>query len=465
MAGGGGGDGEHDVHDLFGQISPPTANGTNQRDDLFAEEIPFATNPLPEQQQPQPEANDTFLSESAEPTHSIPSLLASPSLEDAPSAAEESNPGATPLGTGAPTESISLLSASGLLGTASPSLPSGLFLQQPTPNGGAAGSGGLFDDIDQQEAAADLQKRREQQEEDERQHRMAQEKAEQQKQLQLKQQQEQQAQQKQQQEAERIRQQQILDQMQSIHLGPPPASNQSMHMNYGSPYRNTPYNLNQPQTANQPSSYSNSYQQHNQFQHNQLPQSLYGSPAQPSTSPPIVDPPVRHVNGTFYRDTNPPPPQIINTNADQSRFYQPSQLGSATAGMHGPGVVVPQQSNLMAPPQPPPQPTLYARVLVTEPLLLQTSPALFGLGQPPHWSYQLTTELLAGSSGGGGGGVWMVRRRFRHVVALEERLREDCPGAILPPRCVAFVPMPAYLLACLPASLFILAFWLRSNIY
>ena len=85
--------------------------------------------------------------------------------------------------------------------------------------------------------------------------------------------------------------------------------------------------------------------------------------------------------------------------------------------------------------QPPPQqqPFLYAKVSVTEPLLLQTAPALFGLGQPPHWSYQLTTELQQG------GGLWMVRRRFRHVVALEDRLREDCPGAILPPRYVCLL--------------------------
>jgi hypothetical protein len=45
----------------------------------------------------------------------------------------------------------------------------------------------------------------------------------------------------------------------------------------------------------------------------------------------------------------------------------------------------------------------------------------------PYWSYQVETTLKERGS-------WLVRRRFKHVVALEQRLREECPGSILPPR-------------------------------
>jgi hypothetical protein len=148
---------------------------------------------------------------------------------------------------------------------------------------------------------------------------------------------------------------------------------------------------------------------------------------------PPPEPPVKRVAEPLYRDPVPPQQQ-----SPQSRYYQPAVLGSATAGMHGVGGsnrTSPQlRSSHSMPHRPAPQavqPGLYSKVVVTEPLLLQSAPALFGLGQPPHWSYQVTTELASGQ-----GGVWMVRRRFRHVVALEDRLRDDCPGAILPPRYV-----------------------------
>jgi hypothetical protein len=106
--------------------------------------------------------------------------------------------------------------------------------------------------------------------------------------------------------------------------------------------------------------------------------------------------------------------------------------------------------------RPAPVQALYGKVLVSEPMLIQ-SPSIFGLSQPPHWSYQVCTQLPAppnsnssnnnnngGNNGGnnnnngGGGGVWLVRRRFRHAVSLEDRLRQDCPGAILPPRYVPY---------------------------
>jgi hypothetical protein len=69
---------------------------------------------------------------------------------------------------------------------------------------------------------------------------------------------------------------------------------------------------------------------------------------------------------------------------------------------------------------------LYTDIRVTEPMLIQSQSFL--ISSPPYWSYHITA-LLAGNQG-----TWYTRRRFRHVVALEDRLRQMCPGSILPPR-------------------------------
>lgn len=75
----------------------------------------------------------------------------------------------------------------------------------------------------------------------------------------------------------------------------------------------------------------------------------------------------------------------------------------------------------------------FASIVVSDPLLISSSGvSLFGIRQPPHWSYQVQTSFQPSSTTHMG--CWVVRRRFRHVVALEERLRQECPGAILPPR-------------------------------
>ena len=71
-------------------------------------------------------------------------------------------------------------------------------------------------------------------------------------------------------------------------------------------------------------------------------------------------------------------------------------------------------------------PPLYVDIRVTEPMLIQTQSFL--ISSPPYWSYQITSQLSRNL------GTWLVRRRFRHVVALEDRLRQACPGSIIPPR-------------------------------
>jgi hypothetical protein len=74
-------------------------------------------------------------------------------------------------------------------------------------------------------------------------------------------------------------------------------------------------------------------------------------------------------------------------------------------------------------------------ITVTDPILVQ-SPGMFA--GPPHWTYAVVVRDMKKIEGQQefSAVVSTVRRRFRHFVALEERLRADCKGAVLPPRCV-----------------------------
>lgn len=261
-----------------------------------------------------------------------------------------------------------------------------------------------------------------------------------------------------QEDAERIRRQQVQDQMQSIHLGGPVPSN------------NIPYTggLPQQQPVYSNGGYPPQHQQQQQYQQPQPQYNMYPPQQQypyQQNFPPQQQQQHQQTNASLQQDTNPAVKQVPDAtlyhdpnnmqqpNQSNSRYYQPSMIGSPTAGMYN-GLTPRNNSNMhpqqniqpMYNPQAMMQPTrpmavapgFYNRILVTEPLLLQSSPGgLFGIGQPPHWSYQITTELNPNvQQQNGHQGVWMVRRRFRHVVALEDRLRDDCPGAILPPRYV-----------------------------
>ena len=75
----------------------------------------------------------------------------------------------------------------------------------------------------------------------------------------------------------------------------------------------------------------------------------------------------------------------------------------------------------------------YGPISVCDPILVQ-SPGVFA--GPPHWTYAIVVrdEKKIPGQEEFSAVVSNVRRRFRHFVALEERLRADCPGAILPPR-------------------------------
>ncbi|CAJ1955311.1 unnamed protein product [Cylindrotheca closterium] len=123
----------------------------------------------------------------------------------------------------------------------------------------------------------------------------------------------------------------------------------------------------------------------------------------------------------YYYGTQQQPQQ----QQQQQQQMAQSQLGITTAGMHNamPGA---GQVRKMVLSKPDDVTSLYTKIVVSEPMLIQTQNFL--LSSPPYWSYQVTSSLSNNQ------GTWLVRRRFRHIVALEDRLRQSCLGCILPPR-------------------------------
>eukprot|EP01082_Thalassiosira_pseudonana_P003018 g3056.t1 g3056 contig12:1326837-1328322(-) len=71
---------------------------------------------------------------------------------------------------------------------------------------------------------------------------------------------------------------------------------------------------------------------------------------------------------------------------------------------------------------------LYGKVVVSDPMLIQGTGLFAG---PPHWTYLVT---VYSKNEANTQPVSAVRRRFRHFVALEDRIHTSTPGAILPAR-------------------------------
>lgn len=153
-------------------------------------------------------------------------------------------------------------------------------------------------------------------------------------------------------------------------------------------------------------------------------------------------------NGFYRPDQQPPPqqqqqqPPVVQQGYGAASYYystsghattveQPKPVPTTTAGMHN----HPTTESLI--PSKPFEPTLkefsplYGPIRVSDPLLVQGSGLFSG---PPHWTYQVTVTNPQPIQGTEYATTNQVRRRFRHFVALEDRLRVDCPGAILPPR-------------------------------
>jgi hypothetical protein len=362
------------------------------------------------------------------------------------------------------TPSKSLLAKSGLLGIATTG----------DSTSSTAGSG-LFDDLEREEAEAERQRQEAEaaaKAAAEAQRREAellaqrQMEAQQQQQQLLMQQQQQQALMQQQQQQQMLfkqqqQQQQQMQQQQQQYQYPSViqsqphlvGSMQDMHLS------TPPRTLASPQ---QPGSISSGFYREHSSPQRMIPgaNSMLLSSSQPAVMPSYGGESYYYstTGGSVQTHTFAPVPTAMMANANNTtspayrgRYQQP---GSITAGMHnGPQLGVlsgalgkpPASRPIIKPEEVQP---VYGNVKISDPLLIQSAAILGVVTTPPHWTYQVYTELLEGggdsnyslnsnnnnTSAAAGGLCWLVRRRFRHVVALEDRLRQDCPGAILPPR-------------------------------
>ena len=122
--------------------------------------------------------------------------------------------------------------------------------------------------------------------------------------------------------------------------------------------------------------------------------------------------------------------------------------GGAAASYYGGGYHPPPPGAIADYVPPAPFEPLYGRVAVSDPMLIQGAGLFAG---PPHWTYLVTvySKCAPGTTTAPPPPppsnddqrqrpqeqpISAVRRRFRHFVALEDRLRQSVPGAILPPR-------------------------------
>ena len=132
-------------------------------------------------------------------------------------------------------------------------------------------------------------------------------------------------------------------------------------------------------------------------------------------------------NSNYYYGTQQQPSGGPMPSPQQRQPHQPGGMMNSpnpAAGMHNPANMGQVRKIIFQKPQD--VPPMYTDIKVSEPMLIQN--ASFLISSPPYWSYQITSVLNHNQ------GTWLVRRRFRHVVALEDRMRQACPGSILPPR-------------------------------
>lgn len=148
------------------------------------------------------------------------------------------------------------------------------------------------------------------------------------------------------------------------------------------------------------------------------------------------------------------PPTPVSTPISSPR---PTLRSNPHAGLNIPNSstilpTIPQQQLQHQQPVPPSQqptstleilPPLFSSVLVSNPTFVKDS--LFGFNLIPqgsYWLYNVTSTLYPDTANNNNNNSnaqqqqqkVVVLRRFRHFVALEDRLRKACPGAILPPR-------------------------------
>ena len=345
-----------------------------------------------------------------------------------------------------PAKGPSLLAQSGLLGEAGP--------DDSSENGGGVGlglGGGLFDAVDEEEGEKEQQRKAAAE---------AEEKQRQQQQQQQQKQAEEAARLQRQREEQEARQRQL--QQQQMQMQPTPygyASQPNMLSSYPpQQHQAPPYHHHQQQQQqqqqhqNQHSQQSAMMQSANSMNYTNTNTNHQQNMLQSGMQNLSLQPP----NQGFYREhppsvvnTGPPAPSNAYGGAGNQYYYgtqQPQQQQqqqqhfqpNMTVGMHNGAPAQMGAGRMMQPPHPAqirkitlvkPQevPSLYTDIQVTEPMLIQQQNFL--ISSPPYWSYQITTQLAPPQQG-----TWLVRRRFRHVVALEDRLRQACPGSILPAR-------------------------------
>eukprot|EP00980_Cylindrotheca_fusiformis_P016254 scaffold4829_cov129-Cylindrotheca_fusiformis.AAC.14 len=356
---------------------------------------------------------------------------AGPPLQPPPPSNEAPAPAQAPPPAGAPPQQPSLLAQSGLLGMAS--------------SDHSEGGGGLFDAVDEEEERKEAEERRRREEEEARRRKEEEERLRKQQEEEERRRKEEQLrqQQLQQQQQQKMEQQRQLQQQQQQQMQ---QQQQNLGGSYGhqSQYQQPQQQSAMMQSAMMQSSLISPQDQKQPYQHQQQnQQNLNSQMGNLTINAPALN------NNSFYREHpptvvgggsipsavggSPPPTNAYQGQMPGNNYYygtqqQPqTQSPSIMAGMYNPAQNGPMgQVRKMTLTKPQDFSPLYTRIVVGEPMLIQTQNFL--ISSAPYWSYQVTSSLANNQ------GTWVVRRRFRHIVALEDRLRQSCPGAILPPR-------------------------------
>ena len=157
------------------------------------------------------------------------------------------------------------------------------------------------------------------------------------------------------------------------------------------------------------------------------PSSAYPPAASPAAAAPPPPPPP--ATSFFAQPPERTRMKSIDTNDVVQQVSRSSLGGGSSSSSNNSSVVVVGKSSRPAGPDSSDSdflPSPYLSVSVLDPHEVKT-PGLFG---DKYWSYPLSVSLsdpLARPR------ELRVTRRFRDVVALESRVRRDCPGCVLPP--------------------------------
>jgi len=159
---------------------------------------------------------------------------------------------------------------------------------------------------------------------------------------------------------------------------------------------------------------------------------------------------VMNMRGNNY--TNMPSSSTASVASSITNSHYTTSHNTATIMMNDPNhnVATATASSFVIPPKlptklppvklPPLAPPKFKSVHVSNPILIHSGGGFFS-SHNSYWSFEVTSTLNPEYNAGrippaflNGQASVSVRRRFRHFVSLEEKLREACRGCILPPR-------------------------------